>query len=175
MYKMHLLSLYGELDFSPQSTNTISSIMTAKGDTVLKYIPNVNSLVFDGCSQLYKIDPQTNQDSFDFSNLPKLTSISLNGCSGAIGTLDFSNNMLLESIDLRNTSLGIILPQGSKVTTLQLGAPTVINIQNPKYLTTLSIQSKNNLTDVQLININIGDITTPATVRGFNIFNIIYS
>jgi len=60
MYKMHLLSLYGELDFSSQNTNTISSIMTTRGDTVLKYIPNVTSLIFDGCSNLYKVDPQTN-------------------------------------------------------------------------------------------------------------------
>jgi hypothetical protein len=34
--------------------------MTTRGDTVLKYIPNVTSLIFDGCSSLYKVDPQTN-------------------------------------------------------------------------------------------------------------------
>ena len=116
MYKMHLLSLYGELDFSQQTE--ISSIMTSRGDTVLKYIPNVTSLIFDECSNLYKQDPQTTLDSFDFSNLPKLTSISMNGCTRVVGTLDFSNNIELESIDVRGTTLGITLPTSSKVTTL---------------------------------------------------------
>ena len=177
MYKMHLLSLYGELDFSSQSTNTISSIMTTKGDTVLKYIPNVTQLIFDGCSSLYKVDPQTNQDSFDFSNLSKLTSISMNGCTQVVGTLDFSNNTELESIDVRNTTLGITLPTSSKLTTLQLGSPTSVDIRSPKYLNTngVSIQSKVNLDTINLVHVNTGDIQTPAQLCGFNIFNTLYT
>ena len=47
MYKSHLLSLYGTLDFS--GVPNIPSIMTTKNDTILKYIPYVTSVIFDGC------------------------------------------------------------------------------------------------------------------------------
>jgi len=50
MYKSHLLSIYGTLDFS--GVPTISSIMTTKNDTVLKYTPYLTSVIFDGCSNL---------------------------------------------------------------------------------------------------------------------------
>ena len=173
MYKTHLMSLYGTLDFSQQST--IGSVMTSKGDTVLKYIPNITSLIFDGCANLYKQDPQTNSDSFDFSSLLELTSISMNGCVGAVGVLDFSNNGKLQSVDIRNTTLGIKLVN-SIVTTVKLGSPTKVEIRSPKYLTNggISIQSKSNLQDITLINVNVGDVSTPAQVNGFKVFDNLY-
>jgi hypothetical protein len=90
MYKTHLLSLYGTLDFS--GVTSISSIMTTKRDTILNYIPYVTSLVFDGCSELLMQDANTMTTSFDFSNMPNLTSVSMNGCNKVIGILDFTSN-----------------------------------------------------------------------------------
>ena len=52
-----------------------------------------------------------------------------------------------------------------------------LDIRNPKYLTNsgISIQSSVNLGDINLVNVNIGDLTTPAQLYGFNIFNTLYS
>jgi hypothetical protein len=63
----------------------------------------------------------------------------MNGCSRVIGTLDFSNNPELTTVDVRNTTLGITLPQGSKITTLQLGSPVSVDIRSPKYLTAANV------------------------------------
>lgn len=132
MYKMHLMSLYGTLDFS--SVPEIESVMTTNRDTVLKYTPYITSLVFDGCASLYKQDPITMTDSLDFSNLTALTSASFNGCTKLIGTLNFSTCTELETLDARGTSLGVILPEQSKITTLKLGSPTEIHITRPTVL-----------------------------------------
>lgn len=171
MYKMHLLSLYGTLDFS--NVPQIESVMTTNRDTVFKYVPYVTSLVLDGCSRLYKQDPITLLDSLDFSNLTRLTSASFNGCTNLIGTLDFTNCTELDSLDARNTSLGVILPQMSKITSLQLGSPTEIRITQPTVLgnvgTVYTMQSETNLTNVELININ------QQGVKGFSVFNNLFA
>lgn len=171
MYKMHLRSLYGTLDFS--GVPEIESIMTTNRDTVLKYTPYITSIVFDGCTNLYKQDPTTLADSLDFSNLSMLTNASFNGCTRLIGTLDFSNCTELETLDTRNTSLGVILPTLSKITTLQLGSPTEIHITRPTVLgnagTIYTMQSQSNLTDVELVDIN------QQGVKGFSVFNNLFT
>lgn len=170
MYKMHLLSLYGTLDFS--GVTSISSIMTTKRDTILNYIPYVTSLVFDGCSELLMQDANTMTTSFDFSNMPNLTSVSMNGCNKVIGILDFTSNPQLEYLDTRNTTLGVIFPSQSRISTLYLGSPTSVVISNPLFLgssgTTYSVQSKTNLENVQ---INTENSISP---KGFTIFNSLY-
>lgn len=171
MYKMHLMSLYGTLDFS--SVPEIESVMTTNRDTVLKYTPYITSLVFDGCANLYKQDPITMTDSLDFSNLTALTSASFNRCTKLIGTLNFSTCPELETLDASDTSLGVILPEKSKITTLKLGSPTEIHITRPTVLgnaeTTYTMQRNSNLTDVELININ------QQGVKGFSVFNTLFS
>ena len=59
---------------------------------------------------------------------------------------------------------------------IQLGSPSKVDIKNPKYLTNsgISVQSSTNLTDIILINVNIGDVSTPAQVNGFKVFNNLY-
>jgi hypothetical protein len=37
-------------------------------------------------------DANTMTTSFDFSNMPNLTSVSMNGCNKVIGILDFTSN-----------------------------------------------------------------------------------
>jgi hypothetical protein len=52
VYRTHLLSLHGELDFSIEVNGAVlgSSLVTLNNRSLLKYLPNVTSLVFDGCN-----------------------------------------------------------------------------------------------------------------------------
>lgn len=78
----------------------------------------------------------------------------------------------LTTLDTRDTSVGIALPSGSVITTLQLGSPISFVANNLSTLgeqgTTYSIQSSANLDDLRLVNIN------QQSVKGFTVFDNIY-
>lgn len=51
-YKSDLLSLTGTLDFSANASS-IGTVYTADGNnSLLKYLPNIKSLIFDNCTSL---------------------------------------------------------------------------------------------------------------------------
>ena len=173
-YKSDLLSLCGELDFSAEH-DAIGSIVTVGGDRLLQYITNVTSLNFYQCSHLdaTSLGP-ISSGRIQTVALPYLTTLNLNG-TPLVNTLDLTNCPKVETLDLRNTQAGIKLISSSPITSLQLGTPGEVDIQNPKYLTSVSVQSSANLDKVNLVNVNVGDLTVPAQLCGFNIFNTLYS
>ena len=172
MYKSHLLGLYGSIDFT--SNTNINTLITNVGDSVLKYIPYVTELDFEGCSSLPKIDSQTYANNFDFSNSSALTSISLKDCTGLNAeNFDFSSCINLQYLDTRGTSIGVTLPDRTIITNLKLGSPQQIIISNPLHLgnpeTTYTIEGTANLTNIVLNRVNT------QAVKGFNVFNTLYN
>jgi len=79
----------------------------------------------------------------------------------------------ITSVDLSGTPLGIKLPTGSPINNLVLGSPSEVSIIRPTVLTDLTIESSVNLTDIELIDINIGDAANYilATPKAYNIFD----
>ena len=170
MYKSHLISLYGEIDFSSSSYNTINSLITTNGDSVLRYIPNVTSLNFQGCTSLTKLDSNL-ANNIDFILNTSLVTLNLNGCIGLNGEeLDLSYCTSMTTLDTRNTSIGVTLP--ASITNFQLGSPIKVIASSPTTLgeagTTYSMQSIQNLEDLELVNVNT------TNVHGFTVFNTLY-
>ena len=175
-YKSDLLSLTGTLDFSAES-QSIGSISTVNRDNLLQYLQNISEFNFSGCSHLDQSSlGSISSGVISVVNLPNLITLNLNG-TPITNVLDLTNCPNIEILDTRNTNAGVKLASGSPMTSLQLGSPSVVDIKNPKYLTksNVSIQNSNNIEKISLINVNIGDLSVPASVNGFGIFNILYS
>ena len=175
-YKSDLLSLAGILDFSAEY-QSIGTVLTTNGDKLLQYLQNVSEFNFNNCSSLDQSSLGTiTSGVISVLSLPTLTTLKLNGAP-ITNVLDLTNCPNIETLDTRNNSAGIILATNSPITSMQLGSPSKVDIRNPRYLVknNVTIQSSVNITDISLINVNIGDISTPASVQGFGIFNILYS
>ena len=180
MYKTHLLSVYGTVDFSPNDYKTVNSLVTSNNDSVLKYIPNVTILNFEGCTSL-GIQDTNHYNNFDFTQSSNLTSLNLKGCTGLNGQyLDLRPCANLTTLDTRNTSIGVLLGNATtsaslktKISTLHLGSPIKLVIDGATVLgqsnTTFDIQSSSNLTELQLNGIN------DTAVKGYTLFDTIYN
>ena len=175
-YKSDLLSLAGTLDFSAEY-QAIGTVLTTNGDRLLQYLQNISEFNFNNCSSLDQSSLGViTSGVISVLSLPTLKTLKLNGAP-ITNVLDLTNCPNIETLDTRNNSAGIILATSSPITSIQLGSPSRVDIRNPKYLTNsgISIQSSVNLGDINLVNVNIGDLTTPAQLYGFNIFNTLYS
>lgn len=172
VYKSHLLSLYGTLDFSQQQQKP-ASLLTQNGDSMFLYTKYITSVILDGCTAIPLTDISTSATELDFSNMQYMTSLSINGCSGlGNGLLDLSANPEITSIDTRGTTVGIKLVN-SKVSSLQLGSPSAVSIINPTILgnsgTTFTIQDDQYLNNIKLEGCNISEL------HGFSLFNTLYN
>lgn len=172
IHKTELMSLYGTLDFSNQTS--LPSLMGNDGYSILLHTNNITSLILDGCSAIATIDNVSQHNNFDFSNIPVIETLSLNGCTGLNGQLlDLSTCPTLVSLDVRNTSAGVSLPSGTVIEDLKLGSPYYISIINPTVLgesgTTYSIQSSQNITTLILQGIN------GSNPRTFTVFGTTYN
>lgn len=170
IYRTQLLSLYGTLDFS--SYTSLASLNTEKNDSVLKYIPYINSLDFSGCTQL----PSS---ALDFSQSVGLTSLNLTNCTNLNGTLDLSTCTELTTLITTGSNIGIKLPQGTKVNSLTLGSPYTLEVDTPTVLGndgTYSIASSANLQSangsLKLINVNSSSETKKGFTMFGNLFNV---
>jgi hypothetical protein len=137
-FKSDLYSLYGTLDFSGHASS-VGTVFASNGQPLLKYLPNINGLIFDGCSNVQPTgssfgtyDSQTN--TLVFETLPNLTTLSFANCNASdTGILDLTGCENITSLDLRGTQVGIKLAN-SKVSSLQLGSPISVSITNPRTL-----------------------------------------
>ena len=107
------------------------------------------------------------------NSLPNITGINIQGCSGITGTLDFTNCKYLQTVNTKNTNTGVILPQYTKVTTLELGNPVQLVLNNPYYPINITIQSSSNLNSLELDYINTAGYVDAANgnVNSYNLFN----
>ena len=169
IYKSDLLSIYGMLDFSLYTSQTIS-LLTSAGDSLLLYTPYITGIKLDGCTSVPLKDISTDVDEIDITNILNLQTISLVGCTGMIGELDLSLNDTIQTLNASNSSVSVKL-SNSPITSLTLGSPQTIKVYNPTQLTSsgVSISSSANVTEISLVNVNT---TTPC---GYSVFNVIYN
>lgn len=111
------------------------------------------------------------------ASLPNLTGLNVSGCSNFTGTLDLTANTYLTTVNTQNTSLGVTLPQYTKVTTLSLGSPISLVLNTPYNPITVTIQSSANLTSLELDHINTAGYSDAVNgnVNSYTMFNSLYS
>ena len=175
-YKSDLLSLTGSLDFSSNSAG-VGTVSTDGGESLLKYLPNITSLDFHGCSSLVGSTLGTVSNGvLMFEAMPYLTTLNLSSTSVNY-IINFTNCAELTTINLQNTTAGITLTENNKVTYIQLGSPTQVNINSPISLDpdNVTIQSSSNLTSVSLGNIRMVDNNNNTYLKGYTLFNKIYN
>lgn len=166
LYKIHLLSLEGTLDFSPVSQN-LQNFVTYNQDVLFKYIPNITAINLSGCTNITStanIDSQV-LNQMDFSNMPMLTSINISGCTGLTEDIDLTGCTGITTVDASNTSVNVLIPENSIITTYKLGTPTKVSIVNPTSLTAsgITVQDGSNINNITLTKNNGTGM--------FNIFN----
>lgn len=164
-----LMTLDGTLTFG----STIANLLSQQGDSILRYFPAIQGLIFDNCSQLTTNVTYDSESilQFDFSNTPNLETLSIQNCTGLTGNMNLSNCSRLNTINSKGTTVNIILSSSvNPLTTYSVGSPSEISINNPTSLTTslFSIDSTSNLTSLELTNVN------SSNNYGFNIFGKIF-
>lgn len=154
-YKVDLMAIQTGVDFSSYASS-LSSLTTYDNQYLLKYIPNVPALTFDGCTQL-------TSTNFVFDKMPNLVYLSIEGCTGLTGTIDLSNNSI-QQLYASGTTVSFTLPSNTTITNYELGTPSSISINNPVSLTpaNIAVDSTTNLASLSLINVN------SSTLCGYN-------
>lgn len=80
----------------------------------------------DGCTNIGLTNNSisgSDKRVFVFEDIAHLVTLTIKNNYNAYGTLDLSSCSDLTSVDLRDTYIGVILPERSKVTSLKLGTP----------------------------------------------------
>ena len=138
----------------------------------MKYIPNVTSINFSGCTGLALNEPVSGELNLDFSLGSNITLLNFTGCTALNNsTIDLSGCTGITTLNTTGTTAGVILPTDTVITSLTLGSPVKLVINSPQTLTDagVTVTSASNLTDLQLINVN------DNSVNGFNMFGKIYN
>ena len=156
-YKIDLMALVGTLDFS-SAGSSLANLTTYNSDRLLKYLPNITGLVFDGCTNLPSSE-------MVFTNMPHLQTLSIQNCSSLTGTIDLSG-CPITSVNAAGTTVNVTLPTGTTITSLALGAPTSVVIDSPTVLEydDISVTDSSNITNVKLTDVN------STTLQGFKMF-----
>ena len=122
------------------------------GHSILEYLPNITGIKLDNSTITSTVEGITN---INLSNITKLTTFSIQNCTGLTADIDLSNNPNIIEVDASGTSINVILPTNPKVTKYELGTPTSVNISNPTVLTPsgVVVDHSSNITSLDLINI----------------------
>ena len=90
--------------------------------------------------------------ALSLSDAPNMVNISLKGCAQLGGTMDFSRQTRLGSLDLRGTAIdNVSLPQTSELESIKFGAEMAnINIDGMPQLSELTIESAANLNTLRV-------------------------
>ena len=165
IYKYQLLGLDGTLTIA--NDTSLDSLEDTYGNSIFSHTKYLTGISITGCTNLH-----WSSTYYNFTGTQGLNTLSLKGCTGiSTGSIDLTNNLAVTSIDLEDTGLGIIVPQNSELTTLKLGSPATISINNPKHLSQsgVSMQSASSLSSITLNNVN------QDALCGYNMFNSLYN
>lgn len=141
------------------SISNITTLLTYETRaTVLKYLPNINSITITNSPNLPSTDSNiegTNKSLFRFEYMPNLQVLDITDCTGLTEDIDLSTNTEILQVDARGTSLNVILPTNSKIVSLKLGSPSAIEIDSPTVLDSenVLVDSYANLESLDLVNI----------------------
>lgn len=115
----------------------------------------------------------------DTSACSLLDTLNIRGCNGILNAINLRNNKLIRVVLASGSSApAIYFANGGILETLELGAPTSIELRNQKYLTDFSYDSLNNLNYLYIENTpNTGmlDIVSErlsSLTRGLRLVNI---
>ena len=102
--------------------------------------------------------------------MPNLIKLSIQNCTSLTDAINLFLNTNLLTLDMSGTNLNVILPTGSKVTTLEYGTPTQVSILGPTQLapTGLKVDSIVNLESLTISNMP-NNKTFAAFAKIFNI------
>ena len=131
-YKSDLMLLDGGLEF----TNSMTNMLTATRETLLKYLPLISSIDFNGAPMYNQFTPIGGTAVYmpDFSNMPELVTLDMSG-TGFNGNIDLSACNKLTTVDSTSTTaLNITLPTNPIIQTISYGQPSKIIIENPTRL-----------------------------------------
>lgn len=81
--------------------------------------------------------------------------LSIQNCTGLTEDIDLTSCINIEQVDASGASINIVIPDGSKITKYELGAPTAVRIVNPTQLaySSVKVDDSTNINSVDLINI----------------------
>lgn len=164
IYRSDLLMLDGTLTFD----SNIQNVYTQNESTLFNYLPMIEELIFTGCTSLtstYTPEGGTAQNLFVFDKMTNLTTLNINGCTGLTEDIDLTHNSNITSVDASGTTINVMIPENSKITTYKLGTPTEVSIVNPTSLIAsgVTVQNGSNVTSITLTKNNGTGM--------FNIFN----
>lgn len=133
-YRSTLLNLTGSLSF--ENYTSIESLRTLTNESILRYVPNITSLSFSGCSSLTSTNQNISSNGgvqLVFNNMPNLESLNIYGCSTLDDRydIDLSSCANIHSVDTRGTTVNVIFPQNATITSYKLGTPKSIVIEDP--------------------------------------------
>jgi hypothetical protein len=124
------------LDGGLEFTNSMTNMLTATRETLLKYLPLISSIDFNGAPMYNEFTPIGGTAVYmpDFSNMPELVTLDISG-TRFNRDIDLSVCNKLTTVDSTSTtSLNIMLPTNSIIQTISYGQPSKIIIENPTRL-----------------------------------------
>ena len=175
-YRSHLMAITGTVDFSSNTSwAETTSLKTANNRSILRYLTNVTSLILDGGTVLTSTNTDitdTDQSQLVFSEMTKLTSLSLKNCKALTSNINLENNTSLVNLDMTGDTINVTLPVSSNIQSLKLGTPTSVSINSPVSLTPtgLSMDSSDNIDSLDLTQVNSSENNTYKTFA--KIYNV---
>lgn len=155
LYKIDLLSLTGTLDFST-SSQTLLSLNTYNDDTLFKYTKNITGINISNCTNITSNVTINGQsvNQMDLSGISNLQTLNIINCSGLTSDVDLTQNTNIQNVQANGTSINVLIPDNSKITSFTLNTPSSIRIVNPTSLqyNDVSLSSWRNLTSVEIKN-----------------------
>jgi hypothetical protein len=95
--------------------------------------------------------------------------LSIQNCTGLTEDIDLTDCVDIEQVDASGTTINVSIPDGSKITKYELGAPTTVRIVNPTQLNYSAAKTDNpaNISSMDIINIpNNKSFSTFAIMMG---------
>lgn len=127
------------------------------GQSILLSLPNITGIKLNGASNLTSTTTISGVDkvNIDLTNISKLTYFNIENCTSLTQDIDLSENSNIEQVDASGTFINIILPTNPKITRIEYGTPTEINIINPTVLNAdnIIVDSYATLDSLELVNI----------------------
>ena len=113
----------------------------------------------DGCTALLSTNSSITYEGdttsqLVFDQMLNMTKLSIQNCTALTQDIDVTLNTNLLTLDMSGTTINAILPISSKLTTLEFGTPTTINVDTPASLTTsgIKVDSSTNISSLTLVN-----------------------
>lgn len=156
IYKIDLMTLTEPIDFSSLGSE-LSSVVTANGSYLFRYLPNCEGINLDSCSSITNTNSNIagdDKNQMNFSYMTNLKNLSIQNCTGLDQDIDLSSNVNIEQVDASGTTINVIIPENSKLTKYELGTPTQISIISPTQLNyaNVNVDNSTNIDSLDIVN-----------------------